>query len=1143
MNYSGYVFGKPLSEIDPEVARIIEYEEERQTRKIIMIPSESICPAPVLEALGSVFNNIYAEGYPPGMMTEEAENKICEYNFQLARYRRYSDRRFYKGCEYANFLEILARRRAASLFATERNPRENIYVNIQPLSGAAANNSVYNAFVDPGEVVMGMSLMHGGHLTHGSEFNRSGRNYSIVSYEVSPKTEKLDYDEIMNLAKEHRPKMIIAGYTSYPWAPDWARFREISDSVGAILLADISHPAGLVTAGVYPNPIDYADVVTLTTHKTLFGPRGAIIMTTKREYAERIDQAVFPGEQGGPHVNKFAAMAVAFKIAESAQFKNTQKDIVENAKYLGEALEKNGLKLAYGGTDTHIVLVDLSSISPGRWFPLRGEIAVRMLDLAGIVANKNTIPGDTVTAEASGIRLGTPWITQRGITKAGIDELGNIISELLRNIVPFYYTGLTGDLPRGKIDIRILEDAKRRVDKLTGSLSSEKEAAGIGYPHYYMAGQKSGDSSRPEGKTVRSNCPDGPSGVEEKPFFYKEGIVIVRGTRAVQFLEGASTNKVTNLEPGKAQKSFFLDEDGKLIAPAIIHRLNPDDNGDDQFLILCRVDDRERLVLWLRGLSDGYLAFDRDDIFRKIEGPAIVLNADELTFEKWEKIPGALNAPVLKNREVPDFERDTDSKILYSSNPDCFDLSKPYFIGQGTVGADRREVEKEVFNCPEGSKEIRQSCLYDEHLKLTNSMVEFAGWKMPVRYESTIEEHRAVREKAGLFDVSHMGIFEITGAYAAQFLDVISTNYVSWMNDFESQYNYLLDIDGNIIDDIMIYRFSRDRYMVVVNAVNNDRDYEWIKAVNSRKIIIDRDERMREILSEVTIKDFKSLKGLDGLNGLKSLKGLDDLKSLKDQSSGSKSLVDMALQGPGSLDVLKKIAANDPVRDKLNRLEKFRFFETELGGTALIVSRTGYTGEEFGYELFLHPSKAPEFWNLILEAGKDEGVKPVGLGARDSLRIEAGLPLYGHELAGPLNLSPIEAGFGPYVKFHKPYFIGRRALFNKMESLKMAVVRFRMVSKGVRIAKQDDPVVSGRTQRIIGSVTSCAVDQNGIQVGMACVDKKFSREGIRIGIVPGVHDGRERSRPLGDLTLGDRFPLHGEAVVLSRFPDETGHFS
>lgn len=1098
MNYSGYVFGKQLSEIDPEVARIIEYEEERQTRKIIMIPSESICPAPVLEALGSVFNNIYAEGYPPGMMTEEAEKEICEYNFQLARYRRYSDRRFYKGCEYANFLEILARRRAASLFATERNPRENIYVNIQPLSGAAANNSVYSAFVDPGDVVMGMSLMHGGHLTHGSEFNRSGRNYSIVSYEVSPKTKKLDYDEIMSLAREHRPKMIIAGYTSYPWAPDWARFREISDSVGAILLADISHPAGLVTAGVYPNPVDYADVITLTTHKTLFGPRGAIIMTTKREYAEKIDQAVFPGEQGGPHVNKFAAMAVAFKIAESDQFKNTQRSIVENAKYLGEVLEKNGLKLAYGGTDTHIVLIDLGSIHTGNGFPLKGEIAVRMLDLAGIVANKNTIPGDTVTAEASGVRLGTPWITQRGVTKAGIDELGNIISDVLKSIVPFYYTGLTGDLPRGKIDTRVLEDAKKRVDKLTGSLSSEKEAAGIGYPHYSMT------------------CSS------------EEGFIIVRGTRAVQFLEGASTNKITTLNPGGALKAFFLNEEGKLIAPVAIHRLDPDDRGDDQFLIICGVDDLERLVIWLRGLSDGYLTFDRDDIFRKIEGPVIVLKEDELPEVEWKKITGALNATVLKNLKLPDFENDTDSKTLCSSSPDCFDLSKPYFIGQGTVGADRREVEKAVFNYPEGKKEIRQSCLYNEHLKLTNSMVEFAGWKMPVRYESTIEEHRAVREKAGLFDISHMGIFEITGGCAAQFLDVISTNYVPWMNDFESQYSYLLDADGNVIDDIMIYRFSRDRYMVVVNAVNNDRDYEWIKAVNSRKIIIDRDEKMREILSEVNIKNLKSLKDL---NGLKSLNGL------KDRSSGSKSLIDIALQGPGSLNVLKKLAATERERDKLNRLEKFRFLEAELGGTALIVSRTGYTGEEFGYELFLHPLKAPEFWNLVLEAGTDEGVKPAGLGARDSLRIEAGLPLYGHELAGHLNLSPIEAGFGPYVKFHKPYFIGRGALFNKMESMKMTVVRFRMISKGVRIAKQDDPVVSSRTQRIIGAVTSCAVDQNGIQVGMACVDKKFSREGIRIGIVPGVYDGREKSRSLGDLTLGDKFPLHGEAVVLSRFPE------
>ncbi|MBA7525082.1 Aminomethyltransferase [subsurface metagenome] len=223
------------------------------------------------------------------------------------------------------------------------------------------------------------------------------------------------------------------------------------------------------------------------------------------------------------------------------------------------------------------------------------------------------------------------------------------------------------------------------------------------------------------------------------------------------------------------------------------------------------------------------------------------------------------------------------------------------------------------------------------------------------------------------------------------------------------------------------------------------------------------------------------------------------------------------------IDVLKKITATDRMKSRLERLEKSRFFKMELGGMEIIVSRTGYTGEEIGYELFLHPSMAPDLWNLILDAGKEDGAKPVGPGARDSLRIEAGLPLYGHELSEPFDLSPFEAGFGPYVKFHKPYFIGRDALFERMKSMKMAVVRFKMSSKGVPIVKQNDPVVSSRTQRIIGAVTSRAVNQEGIQVGMACVDKKFSREGTGIGVIPGVHGGRERSRPLQDLVPGDKF--------------------
>jgi glycine hydroxymethyltransferase len=411
-------FNRPLAEIDPLIAALIGHEEERQARKIILIPSEAMAPSPVREALGSVFTNLYAEGYPPVRMVRSDEEILSDLAYQLAYIRRYGDRRFYKGVEYVDILEALAQRRVAECFANPRAPAEEIFVNIQPLSGAAANLAVYDAFLQQGDVVMGMDLMHGGHLTHGSRFNFSGKRYKVVSYTVDPKSERLDYDQIMELAKEHKPKLIIAGYTSYPWAPDWEKFRRIADEVGAILLADIAHTAGMAIAGVYPNPVGIADVVTFTTHKTICGPRGACILTTDEAKAEKIDNSVFPGEQGGPHVNKFAAMAVAFGIAKTEAFRELQRRIVANARHLAEALKRLGLRLAYGGTDTHIVMVDLKSVHP----ELKGEPAARILDLAGIVVNRNTIPGDTVTALGTGIRLGTPWVSQRGNGPEGDGE-------------------------------------------------------------------------------------------------------------------------------------------------------------------------------------------------------------------------------------------------------------------------------------------------------------------------------------------------------------------------------------------------------------------------------------------------------------------------------------------------------------------------------------------------------------------------------------------------------------------------------------------------------------------------------------------------------------------------------------------------
>lgn len=383
-----------LKHSDPEVFQVIQKELSRQQNGLELIASENFVSEAVLEALGSVLTNKYAEGLP--------------------------GKRYYGGCEFVDEVEVLAIERIKKLLSAP-------HANVQPHSGAQANMAVFFAMLNPGDTILGMALDQGGHLTHGSPVNFSGKWFKVVSYGVNHETGRIDYDEVLKLAKEHKPKMIVCGASNYPRIIDFSKFRKIADEVGAHLMADIAHIAGLVAAGLHPNPFPHAHFVTTTTHKTLRGPRGGVVMC-QEEFAQAIDKAVFPGLQGGPLMHVIAAKAVAFKEALSPEFKEYQQHIVENAKRLSEVLMKNGLAIVSGGTDNHLMTVDLRSINS------TGKQAQALLESVRITTNKNTIPNDPQKPHiASGIRIGTPAVSSRGMGVAEMDLIGQCIADRLKN--------------------------------------------------------------------------------------------------------------------------------------------------------------------------------------------------------------------------------------------------------------------------------------------------------------------------------------------------------------------------------------------------------------------------------------------------------------------------------------------------------------------------------------------------------------------------------------------------------------------------------------------------------------------------------------------------------------------------------------
>ena len=1201
-----FLFETPLDQLDADANRMIMLERRRQAQKLILIASESICPKPVREAVAGELANIYAEGYPSTRMSVWERGDVSDIDRHLAFFRRYADRRYYKGTEFCDFISTLAMERAAALFTRfdARGVRaDDVHVNVQPLSGAAANNAIYNATVNPGDTIMGIELSHGGHLSHGSPFNRSGQVYNVIAYHTDKKTGTIDYDEVIDLAKKHKPKVLVCGGSALPWALDFEALRRAADAAGALLLADMAHPAGLIVAGEYPNPISYADIVMTTTHKTLCGPRGAIIVTTNDRLADKIDMGVFPGEQGGPHMQAIAGKAVAFGIALRDEFVQLMKNVKANSATFADEMVKQGFNLVGGGTNTHLFLLDCKKV-PGVKGNLNGDIASRVLDLVGITLNKNTVAGDTSAANPSGLRIGSTWISQLGFGEQSTRELAQTMGDVLKAMRPFDVLGAFGYLGRARLPLEAMQSAKQRISGLIArhpwpeiQARVRKDEAALFNISTNVLAEPPADFGNADAELAASK--EGAALIDVT----RAGLFEVRGERALHFLQLLSTADVSRLEAGHGLDTFFLDADGRMIAPASIWRDSAWDRQRStgwqrRYWVQVPGATRAAVAEWFRGHTDGYMLFEQDDLHAKIDGPVVVLDRREPLSSQCGvpvlysfALVGPKAADVLKKAlpGAPELAANscggingtsiglsrggfggetsielhmtgadalatwkalteagataagmTTTAALYGRTglpapgtpatelrakfADTFHASSTWFVGSRAAVTAEGKQPLADFSWTDHDEhddaKLKKSCLYDEHVKLKGVMVPFAGWKMPVKYAGAIsEEHRAVRTRCGLFDVSHMGVFEFRGPGAQRFLDQVTSNYVTKLRKGEAHYSYLLDANGGCIDDIFVYCRDFDRYMMVVNAANADKDWDWITGLNDGRYIID------------PARPWARADGGDGLVKIVNLK--------EDESEGDRRRVDLALQGKSSYKVLRSMA--DRVTAKaITDLPRTHFMECTLEGIDVIIAKTGYTGEPVGCELYVHPDKAPEFWQKLLARHDDHGIEAVGLGARDSTRTEAGFPLYGHELAGPYNINATEAGYGSFVKRHKPFFAGRAGFLAAESKRTMEVVRFKMTHGGVRTIPTGATVVNKKGQGI-GFVTSAALVGDR-QIGLAWVKRQFIDEGMRIGVFIPPRKSEGAARHGYELAVGDNHAIHEEATIMSRFPKK-GEFN
>ena len=560
----------------------------------------------------------------------------------------------------------------------------------------------------------------------------------------------------------------------------------------------------------------------------------------------------------------------------------------------------------------------------------------------------------------------------------------------------------------------------------------------------------------------------------------------VRGGRAGALLNDAVPSELRSLAPMTLCPTFLPDESGRVISDLQVAAL-----GRDDYLVLVPGERADQAEAWLRGLAEGYTLFDMQDIFRKVQGPAVVerISADA--------VPEALRGRLEVSRSTPSDGRSLAE--LLADHPDRLDRSKPYFVGQASVAPNPSDDRREAFSWsnPEGG-ELRRTPLFEEHVARKAKLVPFAGWEMPVWYTSALEEHRAIRNAAGLFDLGHMGVFQVDGEFAVDFLNAVTSNYAAWLENGQSQYAYLLDPDGNVLDDIMVYRRTRTRFLVVVNAANESKDWEWLTGVNDGKYLLDRDRPECHPGPRVILRDLKKERGV----------------------------IDVALQGPKSLEILEQVLPVGEFR-RVAALERTEFAEVTADGHQLLVARTGYTGEPLGYEMYAADADACWLWTRLLEQGASRGLLPCGLASRDSTRTEAGLPLYGHELAGRHGINPYEAGFGSYLKLHKPFFVGRAACVSSYRSITREVVRFE-VDAGSRPVREG-ALMLDRNGTVLGRVTSC-VSLGEAQIGLALVE----RIGLPVGTTIWLQALQTPARS-DEVRVGDRLLLAAKGNIVSRF--------